>query len=92
MEVPLRYNDEATFKLITFSGDRSASRGVAFEVNGVMIHADSVSLRYEPRPRLTVKEDGKVIISEYVPRWILRRIAVEVGRYEGPSHVTERGL
>ena len=91
MEIPLRFNDDAALELVTFSGDGAADRGVAFQINGVLIHADEVSLRYSPRPRLTIMKDGMNVTSQYVPRWILRRIAVEVGRYEGPSHVTERG-
>jgi hypothetical protein len=91
MEIPLRYNDDATLELVTFSGDGAADRGVAFSINGVLLHADEVFVRYSPRPRLVIMRDGMNVTSEYVPRWILRRIAVEVGRYEGPSNVTERG-
>lgn len=91
MEIPLRFNDDATLELVTFSGEGTADRGVAFSINGVLLHADEVRVRYSPRPRLTITKDNKVVVGEYVPRWILRRIAVEVGRYEGPSNVTERG-
>lgn len=92
MEIPLRYNDDATFELVTFDGSGAADRGVAFRINGVLIHADEVGVRYEPRPRVTVSASGERVINQYVPRWICRRIAVEVGRYEGPSHITESGL
>jgi len=91
MEIPLRYNDEATLELVTFDGSGTADRGVAFSISGVLIYADGVSLRYSPRPRVVIMRDGMNITSQYVPRWILRRIAVEVGRYEGPSNVSERG-